>query len=63
MGIEELLTIIAVLLVGIFWKLSAINSRLKEKLPTEKEEDLKWAKADPMRYWEAHRKDDESKKG
>jgi hypothetical protein len=62
MSIEGLLVIIAILLVGILWKLSAINRRLKERFPTEKEDDLKWAKADPMGHFEAHKHEYESKK-
>jgi hypothetical protein len=62
MNTDDLLLIIIVLLVGILWKLSAISGRLKEKFPTEKEEDLKWAKTDPMGHWEAHKNEGESKK-
>ena len=52
-----LLFVIAVLLVLIFWKLSAISARLKERFPTEKEQDLEWGLKDPMGHSEAHRKD------
>jgi hypothetical protein len=55
--LEFLLIVIAVLLVLILWKLSAISARLKERFPTEKEQDLQWALKDPMDHSEAHRKD------
>jgi hypothetical protein len=46
-----------VLLVLIFWKVSAISARLKERFPTEKEQDFEWSQKDTMGHWEAHRKD------
>lgn len=55
--IESLLIMVVVLLVLIFWKVSAISSRLKERFPTEKEQDFEWSQKDPMGHWEAHRKD------
>jgi hypothetical protein len=55
--LEFILIVIAVLLLLIFWKLSAISARLRERLPTEKERDLQWGKDDPMGHWEAHKKD------
>lgn len=57
MNLATLLLVIVVLLVLIFWKLSDISSRLKERFPTEKEQDYQWAKDDPMGHWEAHKKD------
>jgi len=45
------------LLILIFWKLSDINSRLKDRFPSEKELDSKWAKENPMGHWEAHKDD------
>lgn len=57
--LEFLLIVIAVLLLLIFWKLSAISARLKERFPTEKEQDYEWSQKDPMGHWEAHRKDKE----
>jgi hypothetical protein len=55
-----MLVVIAVLLLLILWKLSRIDSRFKERFPTEKEEDYEWSKKDPMGHWEAH-KDDKGK--
>jgi hypothetical protein len=55
--LEFLLTVIAILLVVILWKLSAISARLKERFPTEKEQDLEWGLKDPMGHSEAPRKD------
>lgn len=43
-------------LLLIWWQLSKINSRLKERFPTEKEQDYKWALEDPLGHWEAHNK-------
>jgi hypothetical protein len=53
--------VIAVLQLLIFWKLSAISARLKERFPTEKEQDYKWAKDDPMGHYEAHKADKQNK--
>ena len=61
MNIEVLLAIIAVLLFLAVWELQKINHRLKERFPTEKEQDFAWSQTDPMGHWEAH-KDDESLK-
>jgi hypothetical protein len=55
--IEQLLLVIAFLLLLIVWQLSRINSRLKERFPTEKEEDFAWSQKDPMGHWEAHKND------
>lgn len=55
--LEFLLIVIAVLLLLIFWKLSAISARLRERFPTEKEQDLEWALKDPIGHSEAHKKD------
>lgn len=52
-----LLEIITVLLLLILWKISAIAARLREKFPTEKEEDYDWSQRDPMGHWEAHKDD------
>jgi hypothetical protein len=57
--LEFLLIVIAVLLLLIFWKLSSISARLKERLPTEIEQDFEWSQKDPAGHWEAHRKDKE----
>jgi hypothetical protein len=50
MNIETLLLAIAILLLFIFWKLSDVNARLKDRFPSEKELDSKWAKQDPRKY-------------
>jgi hypothetical protein len=58
MHVDALLVVavvIAVLLLLILWKLSDIDSRLKEKFPTEREQDYKWSQEDPMGHWEAHK--------
>jgi len=57
MNITIFLIIIAVLLFLILMELGKINSRLKERFPTEKEQDYEWAKTDPMGHWEAHKND------
>jgi hypothetical protein len=54
---QTLLLVIAGLLLLILWKVSSIAERLKERFPTEKEQDYKWAKEDPAGHWEAHKKD------
>lgn len=40
-NLQTLLMIIAAVLILIFWKLSKIEDRLKERFPTEKEADRK----------------------
>jgi hypothetical protein len=60
-SIETLLGIIAVLLFLVVWKLGNIDSRLKDRFPTDKERDHRWAMEDPHGHWDAH-KDDESLK-
>jgi hypothetical protein len=58
MHVDALLVVavvIAVLLLLILWKLSNIDRRLKEKFPTEREQDYKWSQEDPMGHWEAHK--------
>jgi hypothetical protein len=61
MNTETLLVLIVVLLVLVWWELGKINSRLKERFPTEKEQDYKWSQEDPMGHWEAHRHKDDLK--
>jgi len=56
-----LLVVVAVLLLLIFWKLSDINARLKDRFPTEKEQDYKWSQEDPMGHFEAHKADKQDK--
>ncbi len=57
MSVEILLGIIAVVLVWVCWTLRNIDKRLKERLPTEKEQDYKWSQEDPMGHWEANKSD------
>lgn len=57
MNTETLLLAIIVLLICIEVTLSNISSRLKERFPTQKEQDHKWAMEDPMGHWEAHKDD------
>jgi len=57
---QALLLVIAALLVLILWRLSNIDTRLKERFPTEKEADHEWALKDPAGHWEAH-KDEKQK--
>jgi len=54
-NIQTLLVVIAFLLLLILWKLTKIDSRLKERFPTEKEEDYHWSQKDPIGHWEAHK--------
>jgi len=60
--IETLLVIIAFLLLLIVWQLSKINRRLKERFPTEQEEDFAWSQKDPLGHWEAHKNEELLKK-
>jgi hypothetical protein len=46
--LELLLSVIAVLLFAILFHIGRIDARLKERIPTEKEQDYEWAKKDPM---------------
>jgi len=57
--LETLLVLIAILLFMILWKVGNIDSRLKKRFPTEKEQDYEWSQKDPMGHWEAHRADSE----
>jgi hypothetical protein len=52
-----ILILIAVLLLFILWELGNISRRLKERFPTDKEQDYEWSKKDPMGHWEAHKND------
>ncbi len=56
-NIETLLGMIAVLLFLVLWKLHNIDSRLKERFPTEEERDHRFAMEDPHGHWEAHKDD------
>jgi hypothetical protein len=55
--LQTLMVVIAVLHFLILWKITNIDRRLKDRFPTEKEQDYKWAKEDPMGHWEAHKND------
>ena len=55
--LSTMLFVIAVLLALILWKVSKIDSRMKERFPTEKEADYEWSQKDPMGHWEAHKDD------
>lgn len=60
MNIETLLGMIAVVLVLVLWKLHNIDGRLKDRFPTDKELDYKFAMEDPAGHYLAH-KDDKKK--
>lgn len=60
--LELLLLIIVVLLVFIEWHVAKISKRMRERFPTEKEQDYDWALKDPMGHAEAH-KNDKAKRG
>ena len=53
MNIQTLLAIIAVLLFLILWEVGKIDRRLKDRFPTDKEQDYEWAKKDPAGHWSA----------
>lgn len=53
---KELLLAVVILLVVIAWQIGKISRRLKERFPTEAEQDAEWARKDPAGHWEAHRK-------
>ena len=52
-----LLVVITVVLILLLHRVARIDARLKERFPTEKEQDQDWAKKDPMGHWEAHKQD------
>jgi hypothetical protein len=54
---QLLLGAIAFLLLLILFELSRIGSRLKDKFPTQREQNYKWAREDPAGHWEAHKND------
>jgi hypothetical protein len=54
--VSVLLAVIAGVLFMIWVNISSISKRLKERLPTEKEQDLEWGKNDPLGHYEAHKK-------
>ena len=55
--VEFLLAVIAVMLFVIVVQVSAISKRLRQHIPTDKEQDYDWLQKDPMGHWEAHKKD------
>ena len=61
MSVQTLLVVIAVLLILILWKLMRIDARLKERFPTEKEQDYEWSQDDPTGHWEAHKANKKNK--
>jgi predicted PurR-regulated permease PerM len=52
-----LLAVILVILFMIYSQLADIRKRLRERFPTEKEQDSDWALKDAMGHWEAHKGD------
>ena len=59
---NDLLTTIAVLLFIVVWKLWNIDERLKDRFPTEKEQDYRLAMEDPHGHWQAHKHEESSKR-
>jgi hypothetical protein len=57
--VQTLLLIVVILLGLVLWQLININRRLKDRFPTEKEQDYEWSQKDPMGHWEAHKKDNQ----
>ena len=55
--VQLLLGAIALLLLLILFRLGSISARLKDRFPTEREQDSKWAREDPAGHWEAHKND------
>lgn len=55
-----MLLMIVILLLSIDYKLGKINRRMRERFPTEKEQDYDWAMKDPMGHAEAHKNDKKS---
>jgi hypothetical protein len=49
--------LIVALLFMILWHVTNIDTRLKSRFPTEKEQDRAWAKDDPLAHWDAHKHD------
>ncbi len=43
--------------ISVLLRLENIDNRLKERFPTEKEEDYRWSQADPAGHYEAHKHD------
>jgi hypothetical protein len=58
---DSLLATIAVLLFIGVWKLWNIDERLKDRFPTEKEQDHRFAMEDPHGHWEAHKHESKKK--
>jgi len=55
--IVALLWVIVVLLALILASVVSISRRLKERFPTEKEQDYEWSQNDPAGHWVAHKDD------
>jgi hypothetical protein len=55
--LEFLLAVIAVILFVIAVQVWAISKRLRQHIPTDKEQDYDFSQNDPMGHWEAHKKD------
>jgi hypothetical protein len=55
--VELLLAIIALILFLILIQVSGIAKRLRQRFPTEKEEDYDWSQKDPAGHWAAHKDD------
>jgi len=56
-----LVVVVAILLFLIWMELRHINAHLRERLPTDTEQDHDWAVEDPMGHWEAHKDDKKGK--
>jgi hypothetical protein len=61
MNTGTLLLLVLVLLGLIWWELCKISRRLKDRFPTEREQDYKWSQEDPMGHWEAHKQEPDEK--
>jgi hypothetical protein len=59
-NIQTELIIIVVLLLLIWWEINKISSRLKDRFPTEEEQDYQWSLKDPAGHWEAHKRHEEN---
>lgn len=60
--VVALLWAIIVLLTLILAWVVGIGKRLKELLPTGKEQDYEWSQKDPTGHWEAHKDDGKKQK-
>jgi hypothetical protein len=55
--IQLLLIVVACILFLIYLDVRAISKRMRQRFPTDAEEDHDWAMSDPAGHAEAHRKD------